>query len=361
MEAKEVKKLKSWFVAQQRDLPWRDNPTPYAVWVSEVMLQQTQVAVVIPYFLRWMEKYPTIEALAKAPIEDVIKEWEGLGYYARARNLHEGARHVVAKYAGILPSDEEQLQEIKGLGPYTIGAILSFAFHQKAAAVDGNVMRVLSRYYCIENDIRESQTLTIMQHLTYELLPDKEPWVVSEALIELGATVCMKVPKCGICPLNSSCRGFALGKAEEFPIKSAKVPTTFLVRTVAVMVCGDHILVGKKENGVVMAGLYQFPFFEQDVTGVGKNEGKDNGENFDPEKYLTLIRNELKLDVKWQETLPQVRHSFTRYRALLLPQLFKAQGLVKVEGYEWHTFEAVAKLPFSSGHRRILENVRISM
>ena len=134
------KKLKQWFINEKRDLPWRENPSPYAVWVSEMMLQQTQVSVVIPYFMRWMDRFPSIRALASADISEVIKVWEGLGYYSRARYLHEGARYIVEHFGGELPSDEESLKKIKGIGPYTIGAIRSFAFHQRTSAVDGNVM-----------------------------------------------------------------------------------------------------------------------------------------------------------------------------------------------------------------------------
>ncbi|NGX59959.1 MAG: Adenine DNA glycosylase [Chlamydiae bacterium] len=144
---KAIETLKHWFKEEKRNFPWRIAPNPYTVWISEVMLQQTRAAVVIPYFERWMKRFPSIQSLADATVDEVIKMWEGLGYYSRARALHEGARYVVAHYHGKLPSSLQLLQKIKGLGPYTIGAIQSFAFHQKAPAVDGNVMRVISRLY----------------------------------------------------------------------------------------------------------------------------------------------------------------------------------------------------------------------
>lgn len=342
MEEREVKKLKEWFLSQRRDLPWRDNATPYAVWISEVMLQQTQVAVVIPYFQRWMERFPTIRALAESPIDDVLKEWEGLGYYARARNLHEGARYIVENYEGELPCTEEPLREIKGLGAYTVGAILNFAFHQRAAAVDGNVLRVLTRYYCLTDDICKAKTVKKIQGMTYDLLPEKEPWLVSEALIELGATLCSRTPKCIECPLKISCGGFLKGKVHELPVKSAKATTLSLFRTVAVVVCGDHILVGKGEKGKIMADLFEFPYFEIENAEI------------DLASQKKLVKKGLKMEVKWQKTLPQVKHSFTRYRALLVPHLYHVKEFTDVEGYEWHSMAAVKKLPFSSGHRRIL-------
>ena len=154
------------------------------------MLQQTQVAVVIPYFLHWMQRFPTIHHLAKASLDEVVKAWEGLGYYSRVRHLHEAAKYLVEHFNGQLPSEEEDLKKIKGLGPYTIGAILSFAFHQKKAAVDGNVIRVLTRYFGLEEDISKVATVNKLRQLAQELLPDEEPWIVNEALIELGATLC---------------------------------------------------------------------------------------------------------------------------------------------------------------------------
>ena len=149
----QIKKLLQWFLANKRDLPWRKDRTPYAVWISEVMLQQTQVVHVIPYFERWMEKFPTVEKLAKASLDEVIKIWEGLGYYSRARNLHVAAGQLLKYHNGKVPSCKEELKKIKGLGPYTIGAILSFAFQKKEACIDGNVKRVMARYFAICDDI----------------------------------------------------------------------------------------------------------------------------------------------------------------------------------------------------------------
>lgn len=342
MDGQEVKKLKEWFLSERREMPWRENPTPYRVWVSEVMLQQTQVSVVIPYFERWMDQFPTIQALAQASIEDVLKEWEGLGYYSRARNLHEGARFVLDKYQGVLPSNPEELLKIKGLGSYTVGAILNFAFHQKAAAVDGNVMRVLSRYYALDADIGKAKTVKMIQALAYDLLPGKDPWVITEALIELGATVCSRSAKCQDCPLKQSCQAFAQDLVDELPIKSAKTGTTSLFRTVAVVFCRDYFLVRRGEKGKVMADLFEFPYFELESAEIEIKFQKE------------LILQSLKFEADWQKALPLIKHSFTRYRALLIPHLFTAKTTPRVEGFEWHSLNDLKKLPFSSGHRQIL-------
>jgi len=345
MKDDQVLQLKEWFLLQRRDLPWRENASPYAVWVSEVMLQQTQVAVVIPYFMRWMERFPSVAALARAPVEDVLKVWEGLGYYARARNLHEGARYVVQHYNGELPSTDAELSKIKGLGPYTVGAILNFAFRKKATAVDGNVLRVLARYYCLDDDICKPKTVKKIQALTYALLPDQEPWIVSEALIELGATICSRTARCQECPLRATCKGFLSGKSGELPVKSAKTAATPLFRSVAVVICKGHVLVRKGEKGKIMADLFEFPYFEMDHAEES------------PKRQQEMATVKLGMPLKWQRTLPEVKHSFTRYRALLIPQLYEAKRLQAVNGYEWHPFGSLQQLPFSSGHRRILDEI----
>lgn len=346
MLLKDIIRLKEWFVSQQRDLPWRSNPTPYSVWVSEIMLQQTQVSVVIPYFERWMHRFPSIQHLAKASLDEVLKVWEGLGYYSRARNLHAGAQYVVEAYGGQLPSSFESLSKIKGLGPYTIGAILSFAFHQRMAAVDGNVLRVLARYYACKEDITRSKTIKQIQIMAQKLLPEEEPWVISEALIELGATVCGRSPKCMQCPLRQGCAAHLEGIAHQLPVKAPRVATTQLYRAVAIIICEDSVLVQRGEKGNVMADLYQFPYIELTTSTVTEHEMKKS------------IEATWGLTTLWKSELPVVKHSFTRYRALLLPHMFEMKSPKEVMGYEWHSLTALKEMPFSAGHRRILERLK---
>lgn len=342
---KDIDALKAWFLAQSRDLPWRGNPSPYAVWVSEVMLQQTQVSVVVPYFERWMQAFPTIHDLAKADLDIVIKEWEGLGYYSRARNLHHGARYVVENHAGTLPDSQDQLQKIKGLGPYTIGAILSFAFHQRKPAVDGNVIRVLARYSCFTDEITTSASIKHIHRLAEELLPEKEPWIISEALIELGATVCNRKPKCFECPLRNNCKAFAAGMAQQLPFKATKIVVTQLYRAVAVISCQDHVLIKRGSKGKIMSDLHEFPYFDLASALI------------DPQVLIQRLDDVLRLSVNWQEKLPEVKQSFTRFRAQLYPHCFTAKELHYVEGYEWIQKNRLKELAFSSGHKRILTGI----
>jgi A/G-specific adenine glycosylase len=335
---KSLADLKKWFLEQRRDMPWRDSPTPYAVWVSEVMLQQTQVAVVIPYFLHWMELFPTIESLAQASSEQVIKAWEGLGYYSRARNLHAGARYVLEKHNGILPDSYEELAQIKGLGPYTIGAILSFAFHKKAAAVDGNVVRVLTRLLGISDDISKPKTIDQLRCQVLALLPEHEPWVINEALIELGATVCQKKARCGACPLKNECRAYIMGTADQLPYKSAKTQYEKLERTVAVISCKGHYLVRRSEEGEIMKDLHQFLYFDSVM---------------EPQQLGGKLKQEWTLELNKIDALEQVNHSFTKYRVKLHPFLCTVKELTPVKGYDWRSHEDLQQLAFSSGHRRI--------
>jgi A/G-specific adenine glycosylase len=338
--------LKTWFLENKRSFPWRDTPTPYAVWVSEVMLQQTRASVVVSYFGKWMKCFPTLSSLAKAPIEDVFKVWEGLGYYSRARNLHKGAIQIEQK-GGELPSTLNELLEISGIGPYTAGAILSFAFHQKAAAIDGNVERVISRYIGIEGDLKKEPSKTRLKEETFALLPNKEPWVIMEALIELGATHCLPNPTCSKCPLNKTCFAYRNQATDFIPFKKKRQETIFLEKQVVILLDDvGNVLVQKKEEGKVLGGLTEFPSFpylsDQDVE----------------EEVKRLLGVEAIL----QEELEQESQSFTRYKLELYPSILQVAQKVEVTGFFWYSLEDLEKdLTFSSGHRRILKQLLLSV
>lgn len=344
----DINKLKEWFAEEKRDLPWRKNCTPYAIWISEMMLQQTQVSVVIPYFERWMQLFPTIHSLAEADLDAVIKAWEGLGYYTRARFLHEGAKKIQNDFNGIFPKDSEDLKKIKGLGPYTLGAIRSFAFHQKTPAVDGNVIRVLCRYFMIEDDIVKQSTIKKIWTLADHILPDVEPWVVNEALIELGATICTKKPKCLKCPLRSGCKGYAYGKTETLPLKSKKVKIESLYRAVAIISHEEKFLIKRCRTGEIMSDLHEFPYFETNENGISERTLQNK------------VNNLLDCKVFVKEPLPMVAQSFTRYRVSLSPIKFicKSDMPPSVEHpFQWLTLSELSKLAFSSGHRKIFNSL----
>jgi A/G-specific adenine glycosylase len=327
------KSLKHWFQEEKRIFPWRQDPTPYQVWVSEVMLQQTQASVVVPYFKRWMERFPTVDALASAKEEEVVKTWEGLGYYSRARSLHAGAKYLLEHHQGELPQEPEALLKVKGIGPYTCGAIRSFAFHQKAAAVDGNVARVSSRLFCIEEEIDVSATYKKIVQCIEAFLPDYEPWVVMEALIELGASHCAKKPSCHLCPLQSECLARKLGKEEALPKRKERPKVTRLKREVFVIQCGEKVLVQRHEGKKIMSGLYEFPYLELGQPKIPP----------------------FPLSIKLFKSLPSVVHTFTRFRVELFPKIMHAEEELTVPGFRWVGRETLMILPFSSGHRKILK------
>jgi len=335
-----MRELNKWFLENRREFPWRVDPTPYKVWISEVMLQQTRASVVIPYFEKWMALFPEVLALADAPIERVIKTWEGLGYYSRARNLHAGAKQIVAEFRGEIPSRREELMSIRGLGPYTVGAILSFGFKKRAAAVDGNVTRVLARYFSVEENVCKQAVKRKIEGHAEAVLDKSEPWITAEALIELGATICTPKPRCEACPLEKGCLGKE--RAELLPIKNEEKKTILLKRAVIWLEVEGKVLVKKGEKGKVMADLYEFPYFEmgQDVWVLRKIEREMAG--------LFGMQAEL------VEKLPRLVHTFTRYKAELYPFRFEAKRLREMEGYQWVDRNKLEELPFSSGHRRLL-------
>lgn len=331
--------LQKWFLALKRDFPWRESPSPYAVWISEVMLQQTRAEVVVPYFCKWMEKFPSLEALASAKEEEVLKCWEGLGYYSRARNLHKGAKEIASRFLGVFPSTEKELLSIKGVGPYTAGAILSFAFKKRAPCVDGNVLRVFARLFALEGEIDKPATQKEIRAALEKALPLENAPIASEALIELGALVCKKTPECRRCPLRSCCKAFLEGKEKLLPKKGEKSKAISLYRTVALLEFEGAYLVRKVPGNEVMGGLYEFPYIEM-------------------EGPLSCLERQALLASKFSivnsSPLQMQKHTFTKYRATLFPYRGKLFSPLHLEGFLQVPLVALKELPFSSGHRRVL-------
>lgn len=261
------RELLAWYRLQNRDLPWRRSKDPYRIWVSEIMLQQTRVDTVIPYFNRFMDKFPSVTALAEAPETEVLKCWEGLGYYSRARNLQAGAKEVAMRYGGLVPDDKEAVSGLKGVGPYTSGAIMSIAFNRPEPAVDGNVMRVLSRYFCLEDDIAKPKTRVSIEKLAVLLIPEGAAGDFNQALMELGALVCTpKSPGCLTCPVMEHCKGRLEGRETELPIKTkAKPPRE--ERRIAAIVLGSgtnagKVLVRRRPDTGLLAQMWELPHMQ---------------------------------------------------------------------------------------------------
>ena len=256
--------LVAWYARSKRDLPWRRRShDPYAIWVSEIMLQQTTVAAAIPFYERWMERFPTVQALASAPLDDVLKHWAGLGYYARARNLHRGAQTVVEKFGGQIPSDPKEILALPGIGRYTAGAILSIAFEQNEPILDANVMRVLSRVFLVPGDPKTSRdTQTELWRLALALIPSGRASDFNQAMMELGALVCStKAPACHSCPVNSVCQARAMGDPTAYPQFSGEKKWRS-AEDVSVAIRDTHgriLIVQRPIESSLWGGLWELP------------------------------------------------------------------------------------------------------
>lgn len=256
-----VEPLLHWFVGHARSLPWRERPEPYRVWVSEIMLQQTRVEAVKPYYERFMIALPDVKALAECPEDELLKLWEGLGYYNRVRNMQCAAQQVCSEYGGQLPADYEALQKLKGIGHYTAGAIASIAYGIAVPAVDGNVLRVISRVTADDGDIMKQKVRSAMEKDLMEIIPADGAGAFNQALMELGATVCLPngEPLCEECPWKSFCRARLQGRIGELPVKSRAKPRKVEERTVLIIRAEDKVLLRKRPSRGLLAGLYELP------------------------------------------------------------------------------------------------------
>ena len=298
--------LLSWYRAQGRSLPWRGHPDPYAVWVSEIMLQQTRVETVIPYFERWLERFPTIEALAQAGQQDVLALWEGLGYYSRARNLHRAAQVVVSEYGGRLPADLESLRKLPGIGPYTAGAIASMAFGIDAPALDGNIRRVLARLFNLELPARSPQGEAQLWQWAAELLPAGQAGDYNQALMDLGSLICTpRRPDCPGCPLKAACQAYALGVQEQRPLLERRPETPHYTVTAAVLQREGRFLIARRPEGGLLGGLWEFPGGKQHL-----------GESL-AECLRREICEELGVEVEVGAACGVYRHAYTHFRVTL--------------------------------------------
>ena len=263
--------LLDWFDAHGRDLPWRDESPrdPYKVWVSEIMLQQTKVETVRPYYDSWMERFPNIKSLAAASQDDVLRQWQGLGYYSRARNLLDAVQEVQAKYGCRVPDTKKEVRALKGVGDYTAGAILSLAYGKKEAAVDGNVLRIFARLYDIEENVLTTAVKKQVAALVEEQMPEDRPGAFNEALMDLGATICIpKHPRCGECPLADICMAKRAGREQELPVRivKKKVPTAPV--TVLDEEDNGRWLIHRRPPQGLLASMWEFPNGTDGLDGV---------------------------------------------------------------------------------------------
>ena len=257
------KQLYIWYQENKRDLPWRQTTEPYKVWLSEIILQQTRVAQGLPYYENFIDKYPSVKHLAKASEQEVLKLWQGLGYYSRARNLHFAANQVVAEYQGVFPNNFNDLLQLKGVGEYTAAAIASFCYSEAVPVIDGNVYRVLSRLYGVETPINTNEGRKIIKQLAYESIDKKNPGLYNQAIMEFGALQCVPAnPKCEICPLSEACVAYHTGKVAVLPVKNPKQKIKKRYFHYFLVQYQDKILIQKRQGKGIWQNLYELPLLE---------------------------------------------------------------------------------------------------
>ena len=336
--------LLAWFDVHKRDLPWRKTADPYAIWLSEVMLQQTQVVTVIPYWRRFLERFPTVAALAAAPLPDVLSAWRGLGYYSRARNLHRAAQAMMGAHGGRLPNDAASLRALPGFGPYTAGAVASIAFGLPAPAVDGNVARVFSRLFVVEGAPGDRERERRLWALAQTWVAGERPGDWNQALMELGATLCKpEAPACLLCPVRRHCGAFGQGRVDELPPPRVRARPQRLKLAVAVWERGGRFLLGRRHETGLFGGLWELP-----TTALPRDEGM-LGERF-ASAGLTL---------ELGPSLGVVKRVLTHRRLEL--HLFRAHGRrapKHAEGYGefgWWSLAETEALGVSTAMQKALE------
>lgn len=329
----------AWYDMGHRDLPWRRTTDAYRIWVSEIMLQQTRAETVISYYERFLSRYPSVQALADAPEEELLKMWEGLGYYSRARSLQNAAKVIVSQYGGELPRSVEKLRELPGIGDYTAGAIASIAYGIPAAAVDGNVERVICRYYAIAETVGTPAVRRMITERTKELVPRERPGAFANAMMEMGATMCTpKNPKCLLCPVRESCAGLAQGIAADLPVKPKKKAQRVEKRAVLLVMCGGRVLVKKREEKL-LNGLYVFP---------------DMLDADDP-AILCEKMDALGMRTAYDGLLGHAKHVFSHIIWEMDIHQLEADACVQVPGGIWVTREELAALPLPTAVKRARE------
>jgi len=344
-------KLLSWYEKNARDLPWRKTQDPYAIWISEVMLQQTRVDTVIPYYQRWLERFPTVGHLAEAEEDQVLNLWEGLGYYRRARYLHQAARQLCEETRGKIPSDPAKLQELPGIGSYTAAALASIAFGRDEPAVDGNIRRVITRYYDIGTVIHAAETERVILRMVRSTLPEGRAGTYNQALMELGALICTsRSPLCGRCPIQADCLARQRGIQERRPVRKQKKTPPHLQVTAAVFQEDDRVLLAKRKPGGLLGGLWEFP-------GGKQHPGESLRDTLTRE-----IREELGVEIVVEEPFGRYQHAYSHFsitlHAFRCSLVSRDVQLADHTEWAWVPSSQLNEYPMGKVDRQIAERVQ---
>lgn len=332
-------RLLTWYSKNKRTLPWRDHPDAYAIWVSEIMLQQTRVETVIPYFEKWMQLFPTVQSLAKASEHDVLNAWEGLGYYSRARNLHKAAKIVVKEHGGKLPDKLSELIKLPGIGRYSAGAIASIAFGKNEPALDGNLKRVYARLSDLKKPIDSPKGEKYLWRIARENLPKGKAGDFNQALMDLGAMICIpKTPRCSICPLMNVCKAHANGTQELRPVKKPKKVIPHYVHAAGVIIKRGKVLLAQRPATGLLGGMWEFP------------NGRVNG---DPAKELgKTLRTGFGLKVQKKEALVLVQHTYSHFKVTVHAFLCELSASEN-QHLKWIPVHDLVKYPMGKVDRRV--------
>jgi A/G-specific adenine glycosylase len=343
--------LLGWFDRVARPMPWRSTRDPYRVWLSEVMLQQTRVDQALPYYERFLERFPNVRALASASLDDVLRLWEGLGYYSRARNLHRAAGEIVSRFAGALPADPATLRSLPGVGDYTAAAVASLAFGAREAAVDGNVIRVVSRLFADVADPAKALGRRRLRERAALLLDPDRPGAWNEAMMELGATVCTpRSPSCDACPVRPHCEGFRSGDPTAYPARRRRPAVPHYDVAVGIVRRADgRLLIQRRPEEAMLGGLWEFP--------GGKCESGERPESACRRELL----EELGIEVDVGERMAEIAHSYSHFRVTLhaFPCTVRDGDPTSVDGrtVAWVAREELADYAFPRANRRLIERL----
>ena len=341
----------NWYSHHQRDLPWRKIRNPYFIWVSEVMLQQTQVETVIPYYERFLSRFPTVETLAKASLQDILKVWENMGYYSRAQNLYTTAKIISEQYNGQIPNTVEALENLPGVGHYTASAILCFAFGQQVPTVDGNVRRVLCRLYGIKATVDQPGTRKQLLDIAKKLVPKKRSSHFNQGLMDLGATVCTPhKPSCHFCPLNKNCQALKQGLQDTLPKRVKRPPLPHKEMTAGIITDAQRrLLIVQRPDKGLLGGLWKFP--------GGERKPDETLE----ESLNRTVREELGMRIRVREEITSVKHAYTHFRITLHAFRCVRQGgkpgAMNCDHWKWVDPGKMRNFPFSKADRKIIQAI----
>lgn len=352
--------LLNWYDNEKRDLPWRRTKNPYHIWISEIMLQQTQVVTVIPYYERFLDWFPTIESLANAPEEKILKAWEGLGYYSRVRNMQKAAQEIMENFGGVFPDNHKDILSLKGIGPYTAGAIASIAFGLPEPAVDGNVMRVMARLFEVNYDIGDPKNRKIFQAIMEVLIDPERPGDFNQALMDLGTDIeSAKNPRPDESPIRFFSAAYLHGTYDKYPIKlPKKKPKPIQIQAFVIRNSDDNFLMEKNLDGRLLGGFWSFPIMETDVIGQQLDLFEKNNAALQTISQKTRFEDDYQLKPNWtSKTFPAVKHTFShqKWTIELIEGNVTTTDFTTTKELRWIPQDQLSQYPMATPQKKMLK------